>query len=450
MAFVVYYFNRNVWANRLFALFLINIYCWALSGAMYIYFPVVKHVWVAIQMAFGILIGPLFWFFVRSLVKPDYRPRKVEYLVCVPAVYVIVISGLRIFHPYFSEQFSGHISVIDFQLHRKSDISYIIYTVGIFGEALASLVYLGFGIYRQKDTIAKNRLTSIFFAFIFLTVLFFIFNALANILGFSLNPNFSIAGLSLCTIWIVRSLLRDKAWKIEQLLALVSESRTAIELEKEKSDKLLMRILPQTVALELKETGKVKPVHFDSVSVLFTDFKDFSTFSSTVTPQELVSELDYYFTMFDEIMMKHGLEKLKTIGDSYMCAGGIPVTNTTHPVDIILAAIDICAFMDNCAQTLASTGNEPWGLRIGIHTGPLVAGVIGNTKMVYDTWGDTVNIASRMESSSEPGKINVSLSTKLLAEPYFDFISRGAIEVKNKGLMEMFYVKGIKSGQSRK
>jgi adenylate cyclase len=147
-------------------------------------------------------------------------------------------------------------------------------------------------------------------------------------------------------------------------------------------------------------------------------------------------------------MEKHGIEKLKTIGDSYMCAGGIPSVNGTHPVDIVLAAMDINFFMDKCAQTLESTGNKPWDLRIGIHTGPLVAGVIGNTKIVYDTWGDTVNIASRMEGAGEPGKINVSLETKLLLEKFFEFAPRGKIEVKSKGLMDMFYVTGIKADLS--
>jgi class 3 adenylate cyclase len=217
-----------------------------------------------------------------------------------------------------------------------------------------------------------------------------------------------------------------------------------IEIEKQKSDQLLLNILPLAIAEELKQTGKVKPVHYESASVLFTDFKNFTELAENLSPQALVDELDHCFSCFDQFIEAHNLEKLKTIGDSYMCVGGIPTSNRTHAIDTILAALNLRAFMEWRKIEKMQTNEPYWEIRIGIHSGSLLAGVIGNKKFAYDVWGDTVNIAARMESSGIPGTINVSQSTFELTQDFFEFEHRGKINAKNKGEIDMYIVTGIK------
>ena len=217
-----------------------------------------------------------------------------------------------------------------------------------------------------------------------------------------------------------------------------------LNAEKHKSDKLLLNVLPVEIANELKNNGKVEPVHHDSVSVLFTDFQGFTQLSEKMTPRELVDELDYCFSYFDQVVDKYCLEKLKTIGDSYMCASGIPQPSPTHALDAVLAAREILQFMELRKQHKFAQNIPYWDLRIGIHSGPLLAGVIGNKKFVYDVWGDTVNTASRMESSGVPGNINISHATFELVKDFFECEHRGKISAKNKGELDMYLVRGIK------
>ena len=212
-----------------------------------------------------------------------------------------------------------------------------------------------------------------------------------------------------------------------------------ISKEKKKSEKLLLNILPADTAKELKEFGKVKARKYDSVTVLFSDFKGFTSYAENLSPEELVKSVDFYFSKFDAIMEAYGLEKIKTIGDAYMCAGGLNNTSTDHAHKMVLAAIDIAAFVKESKQNVNI--NTAFEIRIGISTGPVVAGIVGTKKFAYDIWGDTVNIASRMESNSEPGKINVSEQTYLLLKDQFTFESRGQLEVKNRGTMNMYFVK---------
>lgn len=221
-----------------------------------------------------------------------------------------------------------------------------------------------------------------------------------------------------------------------------------LEEEKRKSDELLLNILPTDIASELKQTGTVKPVFYESASVLFTDFKNFTQLSEQLTPQELVDELDYCFSCFDQFIEAHNLEKLKTIGDSYMCVGGIPVPNKTHAIDTVLAAINIRAFMQWRKQEKVFLNYPYWDIRIGIHSGPLLAGVIGHKKFAYDVWGDTVNTASRMESSGIPGSINISQNTFELVKDFFAVEYRGKVSAKNKGDIDMYLVTKIKDGLS--
>jgi class 3 adenylate cyclase/DNA-binding NarL/FixJ family response regulator len=211
------------------------------------------------------------------------------------------------------------------------------------------------------------------------------------------------------------------------------------------SDRLLRNILPEEVASELKKEGKVQPVTYDSVTVLFTDFMNFTQIAQSMSAEELVAELDKCFSYFDQVCQNYNLEKLKTIGDSYMCAGGIPSANATHPVDAVLGALEIQSFMRQLRELKQMTGAPYWRLRLGINTGPLVAGVIGEKKFAYDVWGDTVNVASRMETYGEIERVNISRETYELVKDFFDCEFRGAQEVKNKGTVEMYFVDRIKA-----
>ena len=210
------------------------------------------------------------------------------------------------------------------------------------------------------------------------------------------------------------------------------------------SDRLLANILPLEVADELKREGQVQPRQYESVSVLFTDFAGFTAASASMKPEELVSQLDSCFSQFDQIVKRNGLEKLKTIGDAYMAAGGLPAENRTHAVDACLAALEFREFMKQVEEVRASVGERIWKIRIGIHSGPVTAGVLGTDKFAYDIWGDTVNTASRMESSGEPGRVNISQETYDLVKELFDVEPRGKVQAKGKGKLDMFFLQGIK------
>ncbi len=216
----------------------------------------------------------------------------------------------------------------------------------------------------------------------------------------------------------------------------------AISREKKISENLLLNILPPGTAEELKDFGKVKAKKFDSVTVMFTDFKDFTRYSSSLSPENLVRSVDYYFSKFDEVIGKHGLEKIKTIGDSYMCAGGLHFHQADHALKMIQASFEMVQIMIDSKND--SENIMAYDIRIGVNSGPVVAGVVGSKKFAYDIWGDTVNVASRMESNSERGKINVSENTYALIKDTFDCEYRGEIEVKNKGMMKMYYVNNLR------
>lgn len=221
--------------------------------------------------------------------------------------------------------------------------------------------------------------------------------------------------------------------------AVFLKQRNKIKSEKKRSDDLLLNILPEETAEELKRTGTTGAKEFEQVTVMFTDFKNFTNHVENLTAQELVNEINYYYSAFDKIIVKHGLEKIKTIGDSYMCAGGLPISNTTHAFDIISAAIEIIDFMQiEC--TKRSQLNQPYfDIRIGCHSGPVVAGIVGIRKFAYDIWGDTVNIASRMETNSEVGKINISGTTYDLIKDKFTCEYRGKVQAKGKGEIDMYF-----------
>ena len=214
-----------------------------------------------------------------------------------------------------------------------------------------------------------------------------------------------------------------------------------LDKQKDEIEKLLLNILPAEVARELQSTGVATPRYYERVSVLFTDFKSFSKLADRLSPQEVIEELSMYFMAFDEIIEKYGLEKIKTIGDAYMCAGGIPVEDPDHPVKIVRASLEIQEYIRVKNVERSANGKPEWDLRIGIHSGPVVAGVVGKKKYAYDVWGSTVNIANRMESNGEPGQVNISSSTYELVKDKFICMYRGKINAKNLGDIDMYFVK---------
>lgn len=222
----------------------------------------------------------------------------------------------------------------------------------------------------------------------------------------------------------------------------IRRTKHIIEIEKERSDNLLLNILPEETAQELKQEGKVKARKYEAVTVLFSDFKGFTSYSENLSPEALVETVDFYFSRFDAIVKKHGLEKIKTIGDAYMCAGGLRDDNEDHAMRMVLAATEIVEFVEQTKNDI-SAAQMTFDIRIGINTGPVVAGVVGTDKFAYDIWGDTVNVASRMESNSEPGKINISENTYELVKDEFRCTYRGEIEAKNRGGLKMYFVDSV-------
>jgi adenylate cyclase len=226
-----------------------------------------------------------------------------------------------------------------------------------------------------------------------------------------------------------------KAQKVE-----IEQNNKIIEQEKSKSDELLRNILPEAIAQELKTNGQATSRKYEMVSVLFTDFVNFTNIAETLSPEQLIEELNSYFAAFDQIVERHNLEKIKTIGDAYMCAGGIPTPNQSNPKDAVMAGLEMLEFIHQRNIERTKKNLPPIDIRLGIHTGSVIAGVVGTKKFAYDIWGDAVNVASRMESSGEINKLNVSANTYFHVRDEFSCIFRGNITAKNKGELGMYFV----------
>jgi len=243
--------------------------------------------------------------------------------------------------------------------------------------------------------------------------------------------NSLIVGLILVLVIIV-IIYRDYQDKIK--------TNKLLDSQKMEIEELLLNILPAEVAQELQKTGAATPRYYEKASVLFTDFKSFSKLADKLSPQEIVSELNTCFMAFDDIVGKYDLEKIKTIGDSYMCAAGIPTEDDSHVLRIVKASLEMQNYILNWNEERRNANLPPWEIRIGINTGPLVAGVVGKRKYAYDIWGGTVNIASRMESAGEPGKVNISEATYELIKEKYECTYRGKIFAKNIGEIDMYFI----------
>ena len=268
--------------------------------------------------------------------------------------------------------------------------------------------------------------------------------ALANRINILRKENISKQNEIIKQLWENKTLQTKVNRELEEQVSKrtldIEHQKGLIEKEKEKSDKLLLNILPRATADELKVNGYSTPRDFDAISVLFSDVKGFTSISEELTAVELVRKLDEVFQAFDDIVLKFHLEKIKTIGDAYMCASGVPDPDSHRPDQIVRAGLEMQEFMKTWNAREINLGHAPWGIRIGIHTGPLTAGVVGKMKFAYDLWGDTVNIANRMETAGIVGKVNISEATYRFVKNQFNCTDRGMVEAKNKGIIKMYFV----------
>ena len=239
---------------------------------------------------------------------------------------------------------------------------------------------------------------------------------------------------------IMEERFRRKQKMLEDLLNKKNED---LHREMEKTEALLSNVLPKNTADELMAKGKATKTKYNFVTVLFSDIQGFTQIAEEMNPEVLIDELDKFFFHFDSVVEKYHIEKIKTIGDAYMCAGGIPEKNRTNPVEVVLAALEMQKYMNNLKKTSLVQGMKYWDIRVGIHTGTVIAGVVGHKKLSYDIWGDTVNTASRMESSGDAGKINISGTTYEFVKDFFSCDYRGRMPVKYKGDLDMYFVTGI-------
>ena len=246
-----------------------------------------------------------------------------------------------------------------------------------------------------------------------------------------------------------------------QVITLLELRRTVIEMdvvikshnvmqeelkkEKERSDELLLNILPATIADELKDTGSVNPRFYNSASIMFSDFAGFTKLSEQMEPKTLIELLNQYFSTFDGIVEKHGLEKLKTIGDSYMCVSGLPAETRGHAIRVCLASLEVQNYMKRMNEKREKMRMPRWDMRIGIHSGPVIAGVVGARKFTYDIWGDAVNTASLLEQNGEGGRVNISATTYQHVNEMFDIEERGKITSGKKGDIPMYFLNRLKT-----
>lgn len=254
-----------------------------------------------------------------------------------------------------------------------------------------------------------------------------------------------VLGLNMGAVdYLIRPLNAKVVLAKVQVFERLHSKREALEEKSQRIHELLLNILPKKTAEELEATGKASVRSYPLATVLFTDFKGFTKIAEKLQPPEILQYLNRFFSAFDYIIDNYYLEKIKTIGDAYMAVGGIPIRNKFNPVFSVLAALEIRNYMEKIAKEISFDGIK-WELRIGLHSGPLIAGVVGTRKWQYDVWGDTVNTAARIETQGKPGKVNISGTTYAHIKDYFDCTYRGKVKAKYKGELDMYFVDCIKA-----
>ncbi len=345
----------------------------------------------------------------------------------VPLLVVLYINsrGWFLFGRYF-HYFSTCLSVVYFGIAHgaKDGAEYLLFVTCIFG-----LMYF------------ENRIT-LGILFLFNLVCFWIIKYSYTVMDPLVDSGNTLYTPNIISAFVVLFFIAYY-FKMENALQekLLHDHNEILQVEKEKSEKLLLNILPSKVAEELKKTGTTVPQLFQMATVVFTDFCDFTKISQTMSPVELVTEINDYFTAFDEIVSKYNIEKIKTIGDAYLCVSGIPVPNNSNPATAVRVAIEFQAHVLQKKMIASKQNKVGFDMRIGVHTGPVVAGIVGKSKFAYDIWGNTVNTASVLESLCTPGKINISQFTYEKIKDYFDVEPRGKVEAKHIGMIDMYYVR---------
>ena len=252
------------------------------------------------------------------------------------------------------------------------------------------------------------------------------------------------AAAALACVLLVLGFVRSRTRRLrrdrERLEGMVRVRTSELAEEKQRSEQLLLNILPESTALELREHGRAEARSYRSCTVLFSDFQGFTRFSAQLGDTRLVNDLDRFFRAFDRLTDRFGVEKIKTIGDAYMCAAGLPEPKDRHALATVLMALAMLDEVDRVNQERSGEGLSEWPIRIGVHTGPVIAGVVGEKKFAYDVWGDTVNLASRMESNGAPGRVNISGATYAGVMEFVQCTPRGPLQVKNKGEMQMYFL----------
>ena len=243
---------------------------------------------------------------------------------------------------------------------------------------------------------------------------------------------------------MVHLALRRQLLVRNEMLRDLERARDTAVAGKAESDKLLLNILPPSIAAELKANDSVQPRFFDSATVMLIDFTGFTRLVETMEPASVIDQLNQHFTRFDDIMASHRLEKLKTIGDAYLAVGGVPEPNRTHAIDAALGALQIIDHLAKLNRQREKLHLPAWQVRIGINTGPVIAGVVGKHKFTYDIWGNTVNITQRVEAAGVPGRISIAESTWQHIKTRFETDARGAVEVKHQGSVNMYYLNRIR------
>lgn len=254
---------------------------------------------------------------------------------------------------------------------------------------------------------------------------------------------FGFCSMMLFWLFILRCYQLAQAKMATAYEGVLAQRTEELVRERMKVDNLLQRVLPAKTITELRQSGRANTERYGMVTVLFADIEGFTMIADSVDPDRLIDSLDRFFYDLDSITSRHNLEKIKTIGDAYMCAGGVPTRNRTNPVDVVLAALEMQAHMKRLNLATRS-GAGAWGLRIGVNTGQVISGVVGRDKISYDIWGSGVNLASRMESSGAVGQVNISDATYFQIKDFFNCTCRGEMPVKNKGRVKMYFVDGIK------